>query len=279
MANNEVCFGFTPVEKVTTAGKDWITVFSSNCPGHEQAAAAANLPLREQVVGTPRGKVAPGRQGVQVTDGLAGGVPGFVYLYPGDKDPQTLSMEDLDEPLRSLVQALSVLFLRETGHNANNVLIQLYNAMTGIGEHPDDTRGLNKVGGDGSILSYNGVHTRLFRIRDDDGKKIGVVLEPGTAVLFKDGQRRHELAKPYTCTKEELAVCQRGKRAEQGCVVPDHLFRCDCAECAAGHPCRCSLRRLNITLRHLVEVEKPASTPRKRNRSNSDPSPSSKKAK
>ena len=276
MADNNFACEFTPVETKITEGEDWIKMFSSNCPGHEQAAAAANLPLREQIVGTPKGKMAPGRQGGQVTEGLDGGVPGFVYLYPGDKNPQILSMEGLEEPLRALVQALSVLFRLETGYSANNVLIQLYNAMTGIGEHPDDTRGLNKVGGDGSILSYNGVHTRLFRIRNNDGKKIGVVLEPGTAVLFKDGQRRHELVKPYTCTKPELAACQR---AEQACVVPGRLFRCDCAECAGGHPCRCPLRRLNVTLRHLVEVEKPAPTPRKRCRSNSTPSTPIKKAK
>lgn len=271
MADDANVYEFLPEKAPVT--EDWIKVFSSNCSGRAQAAAAAKLHLREQIVNTPRGKVAPGRRAVQVTKGLP--VEGFVYLYHGDKTPETCAMDDLDQPLRSLVLALCLLFRLNTGYSANNILIQLYDAMTGIGEHPDDTSGLNKVGGGGWILSFNGVHTRVFCIRDGNRKKIDVVLEPGKVVLFKDG-----LAKPYTCTKDELTACQQNELKDSSlCKVLPRLFQCDCSSCKSGHRCRCELKRLNITLRHLVAVEAPPLKQKKRGRSDNDSGSSEKKAK
>jgi len=223
----------------------WLKRFEWKGDSEALIEEAGKLALRDQVAFGQK----PGRRAAQVTRGL--GVEGVPYYYAGEPDPATHDMSDLKPALRELVEILMRLFKEETGDDCNNVLVQLYEPMTGIGEHADDSQ-FNRVSG--WVLSYNGGASRRFAVRDDDGKRIKLGLEPGSAVMFKGGDRKHELEKPYIGAKKTLGDC----RFTKNCRVIDGRYRCNRGNCPnIYHLCQCPHLRLNITLRHLEVIKRP----------------------
>jgi hypothetical protein len=243
-------------------GKEFLRVFECDENGYGLIEEADRLNLREQIT---MGRNT-GRRAIQA--GTAG------YIWNGSGKQERLNVSDLPVLLRSFVGSLEDLFEKETGVKANNVLIQLYEPMSGVGEHRDNSAH-NRVGGGEWILSYNGGTQRRFNVRNDEKEKVKIIVAPGDVVMFQGGERLHEMEKPYLGTQQHLSQC---KTRQPGTVVHDetgnvcrkhccvkNYFLCERDNCAQiYHACQCPHLRINITVRHLETIERSVQSKRKR---------------
>jgi alkylated DNA repair dioxygenase AlkB len=187
-----------------------------------------------------------GRLAIQVNLG------DVVYKYPGSGSPDMYKLDELPETLRKLLISLLAIHKKETGKEANNVIVQLYRSTAGIGPHRDSKPNVQLLA---PVTSYSGgYHSRKFYVKHHNGQKSEYMLHPGTVVIF-DGNLVHSVPKPYTVAKASIAKC---KSERKSCVFSKGLFVCHNQHCVSKeHPCACEDFRLNITIRTIKVVKNP----------------------